>query len=49
MNFEDYLKCFFEYEEESGLKDDMKVDYDLLIVEFENIVEMEDISFEYCF
>lgn len=48
VNFEDYLKCSSEYEEESGLKDDMKADHDPLTAEFENIVETEDISFEYC-
>ena len=47
VNFEDYLKCSSEYEEESGLKDDSR-DHDPLIAGFENTVEPEDISFDYC-
>ena len=47
VNFEDYLKCSSEYEEESGLKDDLR-DHDPLTAEFENTVEPEDISFDYC-
>jgi len=47
VNFEDYLKCSSEYEEETGLKDDLR-DRDPLSAEFENTVEPEDISFDYC-
>ena len=47
VDFEDYLKCSSEYEEESGLKDDLR-DHDPFTVKFENTVEPEDISFEYC-
>ena len=48
VNFEDYLKCSSEYEEESGLKDDLKTDHDPFTAEFENTVEQEDTSFDYC-
>lgn len=48
VNFEDYLKCSSEYEEESGLKDDLR-DHDPFTAEFENTLEPEDISFDYCF
>lgn len=47
VNFGDYLKCSSEYEEETGLKDDLS-DRDPLSAEFENTVEPEDISFDYC-
>ena len=48
VNFEDYLKCSSEYEEESGLKDDTKADHEPFTAEFENTIEPEDISFDYC-
>ena len=47
VNFEDYLRCSSEYEDETGLKDD-KRDHDPFTAEFENTVEPEDVSFDYC-
>lgn len=48
VNFEDYLKCSSEYEEEICLKDDLKADHDPFTAKFESTVEPEDISFDCC-